>query len=124
MCIVGAHVRKYVDSNLQYVQAVIFGAPFTPSKAFLQNLPYGQPAAVYHGPTAFMPMKDPYEDARSMGIFRQVETHTYQHVNAGEIVQRILKSRQLYEERQRLKGVKAIMEEARETEQAVAASKP
>ena len=33
-------------------------------------------------------------------------------MNAGEIVQRILKSREMYEERQRAKGEKAGIEEA------------
>jgi len=46
-----------------------------------------------------------------MGIFRQIDSHPFQHVNAGEIVQRILKSRKAYEERQRLKMQKSIAEE-------------
>ena len=36
-------------------------------------------------------------------------------VNAGQIVQRIMKSRDMYEERQRVKGVKGIGEEAQRT---------
>lgn len=46
-----------------------------------------------------------------MGIFREVDGHPFQHVNAGEIVQRILKSRDAFEERQRLKMQKSIAEE-------------
>jgi ethanolamine-phosphate cytidylyltransferase len=45
-----------------------------------------------------------------MGIFREIGDHPYQHVNAGEIVQRILKSREAFEERQRAKMQKAIVE--------------
>ena len=102
----------------RYIHAVIFSAPFSPTKAYLHSLPYGTPHAVYHGPTAFMPLTyDPYSAPRAMGIFRQVGSHDYQGVNAEEIVQRIMKSRAMYEERQRLKGVKAIGEEAKRNEE-------
>ncbi|KAL8841028.1 MAG: hypothetical protein Q9170_001053 [Blastenia crenularia] len=97
----------------RYIHAVIFSAPFTPSKEYLTNLPFGTPHAVYHGPTAFMPLTyDPYSEAKIMGIYREIGNHDFQNVNAGEIVQRIMRSRQLYEERQRKKGEKAAGEEA------------
>lgn len=86
-------------------------APFSPTEDFLNSLPYGLPAAVYHGPTAFMPdALDPYADARKLNIFVQMPNHDYMNVNAGTIVDRIVKSRGMYEERQRLKGVKANVE--------------
>jgi ethanolamine-phosphate cytidylyltransferase len=92
---------------------VVFGAPFTPSSPYLKSLSYGLPAAVYHGPTAFMPLTyDPYVAAKQLGIFKTIGDHDFQGVNAQEITQRILKSRELYEERQRVKGVKGIGEEA------------
>lgn len=47
-----------------------------------------------------------------MGLLREVSEHHFSHVNATEIVDRILKSRAMYEERQRVKGVKGIGEEA------------
>ncbi|KAI9888217.1 MAG: hypothetical protein M1814_000961 [Vezdaea aestivalis] len=101
-----------------YVQAIVFSAPFAPSKAFLNTLPSGTPVAVYHGPTAFMPLTyDPYTAPREMGIFRQVGSHAFQNVNAAEIVQRIMRSKARYEERQRLKGVKSIGEEAEKLKQ-------
>ncbi|KAI9814956.1 MAG: hypothetical protein M1832_005595 [Thelocarpon impressellum] len=97
----------------RYIHTVIFSAPFTPTKAYLTNLPHRTPHRVYHGPTAFMPLTyDPYSAAREMGIFREVGAHDFQGVNAEQIVQRIMKSRELYEERQRVKGVKGIGEEA------------
>lgn len=97
----------------RYIDAVVFGAPFSPSKAYLEAMPMGTVAAVYHGPTAFMPSTlDPYADAKAMGILREVEPHPYAHVNAGEIVMRIMKGRQAFEERQRRKGEKAVGEEA------------
>jgi ethanolamine-phosphate cytidylyltransferase len=81
----------------------------------------GLPAAVYHGPTSFMPLTyDPYAAAKNLGIFHEIEQHSYAHVNAGEIVDRILKNRTQFEARQRAKGVKAIGEreaELREKEE-------
>lgn len=60
-----------------------------------------------------MPLSyDPYTAVKEMGIFRQVQDHAFQEVNAGTIVQRIMKSRELYEERQRKKGMKAEVESA------------
>lgn len=46
---------------------------------------------------------DPYLDAKEMAIFREVPSHDYEHVNAGEIVGRILRSREAFAERQRKK---------------------
>lgn len=60
-----------------------------------------------------MPLSyDPYTAPKEMGIFKEVSLHKFQDVNAGSIVQRILRSRDLYEERQRKKGVKAAGEAA------------
>ncbi|KAL9030907.1 MAG: hypothetical protein Q9196_001015 [Gyalolechia fulgens] len=96
----------------RYIHAVIFSAPFTPSKEYLTDFPFGTPHAVYHGPTAFMPLTyDPYVGAKDLGIYRQIGGHDFQNVNAGEIVQRILRSRQMFEERQRRKGEKAAGED-------------
>ncbi|ODA78201.1 hypothetical protein RJ55_05581 [Drechmeria coniospora] len=98
----------------KFVDAVVFGAPFVPTGAYLASLPFGgAPAAVYHGPTAFMPLTyDPYTAPRAMGIYREIGAHPYAGVNAGQIVQRILKSRDLYEARQQAKGAKAAAESA------------
>lgn len=83
-----------------------------PNKHFLDTLPYPV-HAVYHGPTVSSPSgQDPYADAKELGLFREIKAHSYSHVNAAEIVGRILKSREQYEERQRVKGVKGIGEEA------------
>lgn len=98
---------------LQYVHAVVFGAPFTPTKNYLTTLPWGTPDAVYHGPTSFMPFTDDvYTDPKAMGIYREIGTHEFGDVNAGTIVQRIMKSRDLYEARQKAKGMKADVEAA------------
>lgn len=103
----------------RYINAVVFGAPFAPSKPYLQAIPAGGKIdAVYHGPTSFMPLTyDPYADAKAMGIYTPIGTHDFAHVNAGEIVLRIMKGREAFEERQRRKGQKAVVEsEARQKE--------
>ena len=55
---------------------------------------------------------DPYSECKELGIFREVGAHAFANVNAAEIVERIMKSRAMYEERQRKKGEKAVGEEA------------
>lgn len=55
---------------------------------------------------------DPYTAPKEMGIYKEIGMHDFASVNAGQIVQRIMKSRDMYEERQRVKGVKGIGEEA------------
>lgn len=47
-----------------------------------------------------------YAEAKELGIFQEIGAHEFAGVNAGEIMGRILKQRELYEERQRRKGVK------------------
>ena len=112
----------------RYVNAVIFGAPFSPSKPYLEAVPISRVQlgseersrsrlcsidAVYHGPTTFMPLTyDPYTAAKEMGIFREIGNHVFSSVNAGEIVARILRGREAFEERQRKKGEKSVGEEA------------
>ncbi|KAF2471719.1 uncharacterized protein BDR25DRAFT_303167 [Lindgomyces ingoldianus] len=102
----------------KYVHSVVFGSPFSLSKAFLLTLPYNTPVAVYHGITSFMPLTyDPYAPAKSLNIYREIENHDFQNVNAGEIVERIMKGRAMYEERQRLKGEKGVTEEVEKRRQ-------
>jgi len=104
------------SNGLQYINSVIFGAPFTPTRAYLTSTPWGTPDAVYHGPTSFMPLTyDPYIVPKDMGIYKEIGMHDFASVNAGQIVQRIMKSRDMYEERQRVKGVKGIGEDAQRT---------
>lgn len=56
--------------------------------------------------------KDVYAAPKEMGIYREIGHHEFEEVNAGTIVQRIMKSRDLYEARQRAKGMKADIEAA------------
>ncbi|AEO63523.1 4facc748-7428-489d-a672-2786b7ad590b [Thermothielavioides terrestris] len=111
--IMNIYERGLCVLQCRYVHAVIFGAPFTPTKKYLTSLPWGTPDAVYHGPTSFMPFTtDVYAEPKEMGIYREIGHHEFEDVNAGTIVQRIMKSRDLYEARQRAKGMKADIEAA------------
>lgn len=111
--IMNVYERGLCVLQCRYVDAVIYGAPLAPSKAYLESIPMGKVSALYHGPTAFIPIDyDPYIDARAMGLLRQIPDHPYKHVNAEEIMGRIHKGRAAFEERQRRKGQKATVEEA------------
>ncbi|OTA98752.1 hypothetical protein M426DRAFT_103112 [Hypoxylon sp. CI-4A] len=133
--IMNIYERGLCVLQCKYVNAVIFGAPFSPTKSYLTSFPWGTPDTVYHGPTAFMPLSyDPYRAPKEMGIFQELPSHEFQDVNAGTVVQRIMRSRDIYEERQRKKGVKAIgeaehrqreilEEEQRRKEEKIAAAK-
>ncbi|KAK7754720.1 choline phosphate cytidylyltransferase [Diatrype stigma] len=111
--IMNIYERGLCVLQCRYIHAVVFGAPFVPTKSYLTSLPWGAPDAVYHGPTSFIPLEsDPYTAPKLMGIFQEIPRHQYEDVNAGTIVQRIMKSRDMYEARQRKKGVKAEVESA------------
>lgn len=104
--------NDYIADQGKYVHAVVFSAPFSPSRPYLESMPLGVPNVVYHGPTTFIPLTyDPYTAPKEMGIFKETKNHDFQHVNAGEIVDRILKSREAYEARQRAKLQKGEGEE-------------
>ena len=60
---------------------------------------------------------DPYACAKALNIYREVANHNWQNVNAGEIVNRIMKGRAAYEERQRIKGEKGVSEEVEKRRQ-------
>jgi ethanolamine-phosphate cytidylyltransferase len=111
--IMNIYERGLCVLQCRYVNAVVFGAPFTPTKGYLTSLPWGTPDAVYHGPTSFMPFtEDVYTEPKEMGIYREIGHHEFEDVNAATIVQRIMKSRDLYEARQKAKGMKADLEAA------------
>ena len=56
--------------------------------------------------------EDVYTEPKEMGIYREIGRHEFEDVNAGTIVQRIMKSRDRYEARQKAKGMKADLEAA------------
>ena len=94
------------------MNSVIFGAPIIPTATYLDALPYGRPHAVYHGPTSTGTGADPYADAKALGIFHQIGSHKFTHIDAKEIVNRVLNNRVAYETRQKAKGEKTEVEAA------------
>ena len=111
--IMNMYERGLCVLQCKYIDAVVFGAPFSPTRKYLSALPWGIPDAVYHGPTSFIPLTyDPYTEPKEMGIYVEIGKHEFADVNAGTIVDRILASRDRYEARQRAKGAKANLEEA------------
>ncbi|OBT55178.1 hypothetical protein VE04_04484 [Pseudogymnoascus sp. 24MN13] len=66
--IMNIYERGLGAQQCKYVSAVVVGAPFAPSSAYLSSMPWGTPDAVYHGPTSFMPLTyDPYAAAKAWG---------------------------------------------------------
>ena len=60
---------------------------------------------------------DPHAPSKALNLYREVDNHDFQNVNAGEIVERIMKGRVLYEARQKAKGEKGMTEEAEKNRQ-------
>lgn len=95
-----------------HISSVIFDAPFTPSKQFLDSLPFGRPHTVYHGATTFMPSEqDPYVHVKEMGIYQQTEAHGLENLNAELIMSRISNQRELFVARQEEKARKGEVEQ-------------
>lgn len=94
--------RSLCTLQCRYVDGIILGAPYSPTKEFLQKLP-GTVNAVYHGPTSLD--NDPYKDV--VPLLKDIGPHKYDHMNTDFIVNRVLSNKQAYEERQRKKGWKS-----------------
>lgn len=109
----------------RYVDAVILSAPFVPYREFLKtaesqaNIHIVQ---VVHGPTPIQTdhgtkEEFPYTDCQEDGIYKQLPHHRFDDVTSTQIVERVLKYREQYEERQRKKGIKAQKEIVLENEE-------
>lgn len=119
----------------RYVEAVVLGAPLKPTRQFLQTelLPEIRVGKVVHGPTPVETavkggvekhetlkegeQEDWYKDAKELGMFEEIESHPYQTILSGDIVERVLCHREEYEERQRRKGWKSEKEKVMEEEE-------
>jgi ethanolamine-phosphate cytidylyltransferase len=101
--------RTLVLLQCKYLSALVISAPYIPSKEYLTlHLGDLSPREVWHGPTPVI--GDPYADAKSLGMFRQIKSHDWDDMSASKIVQRILDRKLEFEERQRKKGVKTDLE--------------
>lgn len=95
----------------RYVDAVILQAPYIASEQFVKSLiPRGiHVAKIVHGATPVTEVdgQDPYAWAKKAGIYENAPSHEFAGVSTRTIVDRVLKNRDAYEERQRKKGWKA-----------------
>ena len=95
--------------SFQYVDEVIIGAPYSVTHHFLTTSPY-RIHAVLHGKTPSLPGvdgSDPYAAAKSLGLYKEVETE-FSGLTAHSIIDRIIERRQVYEERNRKKEAKEV----------------
>ncbi len=98
------------DNNLlqtcQYVDEVVIGAPEKLTKEFLKGL---NVQVVVHGkdPTPLCEDgSDPYEAAKELGIYVEIDSEST--LTTSVIVERIVKARQQYEERNQRKEAKEL----------------
>lgn len=97
--------RSLCVLQCRYVDAVVIGAPWKATKAFLSKLP-GEATAVFHGPAEFE--EGSYDDVAP--LVKEIGPHKFDNINTAFIVNRVLDNKKAYEERQRRKGWKAEVE--------------
>lgn len=103
----------------KWVDEVVIGAPYSISKAMIDN---GQRkiSVVVHGKVPASPDingSDPYSVPKELGIYEEVDTELPE-MTSERIIDRILAHRQAYEERNRKKEAKEVSQiEAQESAQ-------
>lgn len=105
----------------RYIDGVILNAPWAIEQPYFDQIEgtIGKFNGVYHGPTevAGEGEQDPYKLAKQLGIFHTIGRHKYADMSAKTIVDRVLQSQELYEERQRKKGWKSEKEKVMEAQE-------
>ncbi|GME99628.1 unnamed protein product [Ambrosiozyma monospora] len=100
----------------KYIDGIVLGAPYAPTSKFINLIP-NKVLKVFHGPTP--EDHDPYTEIKKVGLFEQLGPHEFDSITTKDIVNRVLKNREAYEERQRRKGWKAEVEKKiKDTEEA------
>ncbi|KAI3402369.1 MUQ1 [Candida oxycetoniae] len=92
-----------------YVDGIVLNAPYIPTMDFLSKL--GNVIKVYHGPTE-IDADEVYNKVKQE--FEFLPKHKYDNINTEVIVNRVLKNKAAYEERQKKKGWKANIEKVLE----------
>jgi len=107
--VMNLHERVLSVLSCRYVDEVIIGAPWKITEEFLKSQKIN---LVVHGTVndpAYIPVEeDPFEIPRKLGILKSVESP--RKLTTSEIVDRIIKNRQQYEERNRKKEAKELKE--------------
>lgn len=91
-----------------YVDEVVIGAPYSVTKDVLEKI--YKVEVVAHGLDSALPdsdQQDPYKLPKELGIFKTIETK-YSNVTYNTIIERIVKNRLAYEERNRKKEAKEL----------------
>ncbi|KAG2186271.1 hypothetical protein INT43_002709 [Umbelopsis isabellina] len=104
------HERVLSVLACRYVDEVIIGAPYSVTKDVLGKV-YNV-SLVAHGNTPTEPDldgKDPYELPKQLGIYYELENPNASVTTEG-IIDRIIEHRRVFEERQRRKNAKAVLE--------------
>ena len=116
--VMNVHERVLSVLACKCVDDVIIGAPYAVTKAFFAKLPY-KVDVVVHGKTAVLPDvdgTDPYAWPKQLGLYQEVET-PYAWMSTDSVIDRIVKNRRLYEERNRRKLEKAALEQQLEAQE-------
>ncbi|WPK23330.1 hypothetical protein PUMCH_000568 [Australozyma saopauloensis] len=110
--------RSLCVLQCKYVDSVVIGAPYEPSKQFLNKLP-GPVVTIFHGPT---PVDEGVYD-EVLDLLKQLPAHKFDDMNTEFIVNRVLENKAAYEERQRKKGWKGEIEKKIRDEELLRAAK-
>ncbi|KAF9573746.1 Ethanolamine-phosphate cytidylyltransferase [Mortierella alpina] len=117
------HERVLSVLACRYVDEVVIGAPYSVSDQVLEKV--YKVDVVVHGNTPSLSDtdgRDPYQLAKERGIYVEID-NPQNSVTTESIIERIITHRKLFEERQRRKEQKAILErEAERAEKAAAAA--
>ncbi|KAI7898659.1 uncharacterized protein BX663DRAFT_538434 [Cokeromyces recurvatus] len=111
------HERALSVLACRYVDEVIIGAPYSVTKEILHG-EYNV-SVVAHGHSHLeqdMDGKDPYQLPKKLGIYVEIDTPQSTITTEG-IIQRIIENRNKFEERQKRKTAKAILEHQKEIEE-------
>lgn len=106
--------RSLCVLQCRYVDAVVIGAPYSPTPQFLRLI-LPNVKSVLHGPTHIE--ESVYNDVKD--ILVQIGPHKFDDINTELIVKRVLDNKVAYEERQRRKGWKAEVEKRLREEEKV-----
>lgn len=94
--------------SCRYVDEVVIGAPYSVTKDVLEKI--YKVNFVAHGINSALPdsnHEDPYKLPKELGIFQTIDTQ-YSNVTYNTIIERIVKNRFAYEERNRKKEAKEL----------------
>ncbi|KAI8983820.1 hypothetical protein BDB01DRAFT_790235 [Pilobolus umbonatus] len=111
------HERALSVLACRYVDEVIIGAPYSVTEELLTG--EYKIAMVAHGKTQTEQDrngKNPYELPMKLGIYQEIDTPSSTITTEG-IIHRIIENRKIFEERQRRKNQKAILEQEKELEE-------